>query len=279
MNLRMGAWPWAARTQHDHARMLLSRDGPGDRARATEILSEARATAERLGMTALTGQVAGILGELGSGRVQRLAEEGRPAPPGTPGRTVFRREGEYWSVAFEGDAFRLRDTKGLRYLAVLLAAPGRELHALDLVTAVEGHGPAGPAPAREEGLRVGGAVAGEEVLDAQAREAYRRRLLDLDQELEEARAWSDPERAARAEEERDFLVRELASAVGLGGRGRRTASASERARVNVTRAIRAAMERIGEHHRELGRHLELTISTGTFCSYAPDPRLPVSWET
>ncbi len=25
--------------------------------------------------------------------------------------TAFRREGEYWSIAYDGDAFRLRDTR------------------------------------------------------------------------------------------------------------------------------------------------------------------------
>ena len=45
-----------------------------------------------------------------------------------------------------------------------------------------------------------------------------------------------PSEATQADAERDFLVRELSRAVGLGGRDRRAASTSERARVSVTRA-------------------------------------------
>jgi hypothetical protein len=45
----------------------------------------------------------------------------------------------------------------------------------------------------------------------------------------------------------------------------------------VTRAIRQAMARIGEHHRELGEHLDRTIRTGTYCGYFPDPRVPPDW--
>jgi hypothetical protein len=116
-----------------------------------------------------------------------------------------------------------------------------------------------------------------EILDAQAKAEYRRRLTELEEELEEARTFSDPERAARAEEERDFLVRELAGAIGLGGRDRRAGSPSERARVSVTRAIRSALGRIREHSSALGDHLESTIRTGTFCSYIPDPRSPIDW--
>ena len=54
-------------------------------------------------------------------------------------RATFRREGEYWWIAFHSDAFRLRDSKGLRHLSVLLAAPGREFHSLELVVTARGH--------------------------------------------------------------------------------------------------------------------------------------------
>ena len=88
----------------------------------------------------------------------------------------------------------------------------------------------------------------------------------------------DAEREAQADAERDFLVRELSRAVGLGGRGRRAGSASERARAGVTRAVRQAMARIGEQHPQLGEHLERTIRTGTYCAYLPDPRTPTRWD-
>ncbi len=115
------------------------------------------------------------------------------------------------------------------------------------------------------------------MLDAEAKAQYKQRLEELREELEEAESFNDPERAARAKEEMDFLVRELSAAVGLGGRDRKAASDSERARVNATRAIRAAVDRIAEHSPALGKHFEATIKTGTFCAYTPDPRVPSSW--
>jgi hypothetical protein len=66
--------------------------------------------------------------------------------------------------------------------------------------------------------------------------------------------------------------------VGLGGRDRSTASNAERARVSVTRAIRSAIERIGEQNPALGTHLDAAIRTGTYCSYRPDPRAPMAWD-
>jgi hypothetical protein len=46
----------------------------------------------------------------------------------------------------------------------------------------------------------------------------------------------------------------------------------------VTRAIRYAMTRIGEHHPLLGEHLNLAIRTGTYCGYLPDPRAVAAWK-
>ena len=115
-------------------------------------------------------------------------------------------------------------------------------------------------------------------LDGAAKAAYRRRLEDLREELDEAERWGDPERAARAREEIDFIATELSAAVGLGGRDRPQASDAERARVNVTRAIKTAVRRLGAQDVELGAELDATVHTGLFCRYEPDPRRPVHWE-
>ncbi len=187
------------------------------------------------------------------------------------GPVEFRREGDYWSLVFEGRTVRMRDLKGIRYLARLLAHPGREFHVLDLVAAES----AGVTPAESrlapELPRAALGDAGE-MLDVRAKSAYRRRLAEIEDDMEQARALGDTGRAAQAEAERDFLARELSRAVGLGGRDRRAASASERARVAVTRAIRQGIARIGGHHPELGEHLAGAIRTGTYCAYGPDSR-------
>jgi tetratricopeptide (TPR) repeat protein len=178
------------------------------------------------------------------------------ATSATTEANVFRREGDHWLLVFEGRTERVRDLKGIRYLAQLLAHPGREFHVLDLVAA-------------ETGQQVPVGDAGE-MLDERAKSAYRRRLAEIEDDIEQARALADTEREAQADAERDFLVRELARAVGLGGRDRRASSDSERARSGVTRAVRHGIARIGEHHPPLGEHLNRAVRTGTYCAYAPD---------
>jgi tetratricopeptide (TPR) repeat protein len=204
--------------------------------------------------------------------VERVALGAQPgASP-----NVFHLEGDYWTVTFDGQTERIRDLKGMRYLARLLAEPGREFHVLDLVAAETTGNAHADRHATATLPRWGHGDAGE-LLDPTAKAAYRRRLAEIDDDLDQARATGDTERAAQADAERDFLIRELARAFGLSGVARRAASASERARASVTRAVRQAMARISKHHPDLGEHLSRTIRTGTYCAYLPDPRAPAGW--
>ena len=126
-------------------------------------------------------------------------------------------------------------------------------------------------------LHVSGLDAGDVLIDSQAREAYRRRLTELEEDLQEALDWNDPERAARAQEEIDALTAELASAAGLGGRNRSASTAAERARISVTKAIKGANKTVSRECPALGAHLASSIQTGRFCSYAPPGEAPPAW--
>jgi len=236
----------------------------------------ARAAFERIGAVSQAARAAEAMRERRSDKT--MASPPRPHPsPASADQTnaghIFRREGDYWLVIFDGQLVRLRDMKGVQYLARLLAHPGREFHVLDLVATVQG-GRAAATDLPGQGLSPGDTGDAGEMLDPRAKEAYRRRLTEIDEDLEEARAAMDEARIAQAAGERDFLARELSRAVGLGGRDRRAGSAAERARASVTRAVRHAMGRIGGHHPGLGTHLDRTIRTGTYCVYLPDPRVP-----
>ena len=199
---------------------------------------------------------------------------------------VFRREGEFWSINCWDEVFRLRDVRGLAYIAYLLGHPGEEFHVLSLASrtvAKQGKADELAEPVTEEqatqsDLTVGRMGDAGEMLDAQAKAAYKRRTAELREQLEEARELNQLELVNRLEDEIEAVGRELSRAVGLGGRDRRAASASERARINVTRAIKIALERIAEHNPTLATLLTSSIRTGTFCSYTLDSRLPASWQ-
>jgi len=203
---------------------------------------------------------------------------------------IFRKEGEYWTIGYGANVFRLKDSKGLAYLAYLLRNPGTEFHALDVVGGIAVHSQEdqsnlsiprlahGDEHLDQAGISIGGQGDAGEMLDEQAKAAYRRRLSELREELEQAKELGNVERAEQAEKEMDALVRELSRAVGLGGRNRRAASASERARQSVSKTIKAVLERIAQSDATLGDIFSRCIQTGVFCSYQPDPDFPIAWE-
>ena len=117
------------------------------------------------------------------------------------------------------------------------------------------------------------------LLDERAREAYRRRLAEVEEDIDEARAMNDVARCELAESDREYLIAELRRDVGLGGHQRSTGSSAERARTAVTRSLRYALARLAEHHPVAAAHLQQHLHTGTYCCYTPDPIAPIDWQT
>lgn len=201
-------------------------------------------------------------------RVRPTAPSAAPAQPTAarrihlhpvPGQAV-------WSVG-RADAPRLvPDMKGLHYLRALVQRPGLDISALDLSASVAGHHT--PVAQADVGER----------LDRRALAAYRQRLRDIDEELDEAREWSDAGRVERLEAERDALLGEIAAATGLHGRARTEGGSAERARVAVRKAIAAALDRIDADDPGTARLLRTCVRTGSACRYEPDPDAPVEWD-
>lgn len=186
-----------------------------------------------------------------------------PPPPapgvGTAGSAVFVRAGDLWEVGFGDVTVHLQSSKGMEDLAALLRQPGREVHCIELA-----------------GASVEEPTTGD-VIDASARRRYEARVRALQQEIDEADAFNDRGRAERAEAELNAIVDHLTAALGLAGKARKQGGTAERARSAVTHRIRGAVRRIAEVHPPLGRHLEVSVSTGTYCRYQPEQ--PVHWTT
>ncbi|MBM4257616.1 MAG: hypothetical protein FJ147_17205 [Deltaproteobacteria bacterium] len=200
--------------------------------------------------------------------------------PQSPTPSVFRQEGEYWTLVFDNQVCRLRDMRGLHYIAYLLQYPNDDIHVFRLVTGDEIAAEMSTSNTRLSGVEALSMRASDsgELLDAQARAAYKQRMADLQSDLDEAMSFHDQGRIDALREELEFLTHEISQAVGLGGRTRRIGSPTERARSTVTKAVKNALKKICEHHAALGLYLTRTIKTGTFCVYAPDPRASVPWQ-
>ena len=134
---QIGALPYLAHSLGGLADALVLRGGASDAGRASDYRRRAREIADRLGMTVL---------------LERLV------PPAN--EWTLARDGEDWLLQAGDERVRLRDSRGLHYLRALLAAPGRDIRALDLVAGGAGLAASGMGP----------------TLDAAARDAYRVRL-------------------------------------------------------------------------------------------------------
>ncbi|MGE0509670.1 MAG: hypothetical protein AB7Q42_12145 [Acidimicrobiia bacterium] len=214
-------------------------------------------------------------------KAEHLVAGTRPSliAAGTPDEAMatFRCDGETRTVCFAGLTVLLHDLKGFRYIERLLASPNREFHVLDLVAVETGVLPLGPTLDRGEDAAANAIGAGMPPIDDEARDAYRRRLAEVDEDIEEATLMNDLGRVELAQRDREYLIKELTHAVGLGGRHRLVGGTSERARTSVTRSLRYALGRLTQHHPALATHLEHSVHTGTYCVYAPDPLASVHW--
>lgn len=177
----------------------------------------------------------------------------QPAIAEAPDLCVFRRVGSLWQATYENRSAWLPSCKGFADLQVLMATPGREVHCAELMGNV-------------------GSTSDPEVIDVVAREQYRARVLELENQLEDA----DTSRAIAIQGELDAVRAQLNAAFGLGGKTRKMAAPGDRARSAVTQRLKAAVKRVAESHPALGEHFQACVRTGTFCSYVPT--MSLEWQ-
>lgn len=220
-----------------------------DRDRARELIAAGRAQADELGL----GELVGLIDRRhpGARAVNARARGARPAT--SPPALAMTLEGEYYAMPGTRGALRFKASRGMHYLAMLLARPGTDIHVLELVGSSD-HADRGDAG---------------DLVDPTATRAYRARLVALRDEVEDADAVGDIDRVERARDEMESIAAELARSTQKGGRVRRADSAVDRARSAVQRRIKDALDRIAEHDPELGAHLRRAVRTGNVCGYHP----------
>jgi hypothetical protein len=204
-------------------------------------VDDARALAEELEMPALLRWI-GSKRAPASGAVRALVPSFR-----------LTREGELWTLATDAGVFRLKDSRGLAILALLIASPNQEMHVLTLGTGGD------PGDLGDAG----------EAIDGAAMRAYRAKIDDLRETELEAERFGDKARAAEARDAIEAIAHELSASLGLGGKTRRPKSVAERARVNVQKRVKDAVRRIEELDPTVGQYLGWTVQTGTFCVFRP----------
>jgi hypothetical protein len=148
--------------------------GPG----ADGYAARARAIAAELGLHGVTARTSAPLN----------------TTPTAGSMASLRRVGDMWELEYGGRTAYARDVKGLHDLAALLARPSVEIPAIDLAGATGGpRQPEVPTP----------------TLDRAALAAYRKRLVQLADDLADAELNDDIGRVSKARDEREWIVAEL----------------------------------------------------------------------
>ena len=239
-NLALAHWPALVASRQRLAQAHALRGAPGDADAARREFDAATAEAASAGLP-----------------VPGYPEH--PVAGPAPAVAEIQRAGRKWRVTLHGRSVLVEDSIGVVHLAVLIANPRQEIQAADLVAGLAGLSGTG-----------GEAGTAQSVLDHEAIAEYRSRLKRLDAQLDETGIDElEPGRARQARAERDWLVAQLSSAAGFGGRTRAFPDQPERARVAVGKAIRRALARITEANAVIGEHLRQTVHTGVRCSYWP----------
>ena len=248
-NLALAHWPALVASRQRLAQAHALRGAPGDADAARRELDAATAEAASAGLP--------VPGP--SRRTRTPPRPWRHATAARPGGRTASRVGRKWRLTLRDRSVLVEDSIGMVHLAVLIANPRQEIQAADLVAGLAGLSGTG-----------GDAGTAQRVLDHEAIAEYRNRLKRLDAELDETGTDElEPDRASQARAERDWLVAQLSSAAGFGGRTRSFPDQPERARVAVGKAIRRALARITEADAVIGEHLRQTVHTGVRCSYWP----------
>jgi hypothetical protein len=243
----------AAHVHHATARALRLLGDHADRTRALTAARQAADAYRAMGLDALAAEAEALARDPGTEGIADVhSAEGE-----------LRREGDVWALTWGGTTARVRHSKGIADLAVLVARPGADVHVRELESDI--------------GRLAPRAASGEAVLDRRAVAEYRSRLVELEQDLAESEDAADLERAGRLRIERDFLVAELGAAFGLGGRVRSTAGdVDDRLRKAVSARIKDALRRIAEVHPAAAHHLRHSVHTGFWCAYRPER--PTLWQ-
>lgn len=198
---------------------------------------------------------------------------------------TFRLEGDFWTISYEGILIRLKNAKGLHYIAYLLKNPNRDIKGSELVRIMEPPyedlrakdlNKMGEPYLEKESLRKTSALGDSgNALDSKAIAEYKKRLKEIKEELSEE-VLSDEDRFT-LREEKEGIEDELKAGFDRLGRPRKLGDVEEKIRKAVTNRIKESLKTINKEHPALGKHLSDTLKTGATCSYTPTT--DISWNT
>lgn len=189
---------------------------------------------------------------------------------------VFKKTGDSWTVRFQENTASIKDSRGMAYIACLLAKSDKPIAALTLANLkidtklmTQGKVVENDAVSNDSGKP-------QDLVDKDYLTECNQRLHEIEEELRKAEKNNDPAEKDRLERERGQIRDLLKPALNLSGKSRSFSDDVQKARVAVSMAIIRALKNINEHHSSLYRHLDNSIQRGTDFAYQPEKK--ISWQ-
>ena len=200
----------------------------------------------------------GFLRYISNGSFEKNAKPRAKLDNETIRNNYFLKEAAAWKLSYDGAAVQVPELKGFYDIQKMLLQPRQVFHCAEMM-----------------GSRINDS--GAKLIDEKARKQYQEKILELQNDIQEAEQRSDFAHLEKLQKEYDHLLDYLSKSLGLKGKSRETGSTIEKARSAVTWRIRHAIARIEQYHPLLGAHLSNAVRTGILCSYQPDR--DITWVT
>ncbi|OHB51927.1 MAG: hypothetical protein A2Y12_05020 [Planctomycetes bacterium GWF2_42_9] len=219
--------------------------------------------------------------------VESLPQLAGECKPDDQASNIFRKNGDFWIVRFNSKTVNIKHTKGMDYIAKLLAMPSESIavvrltsYKVDAQLLKEGKTHQAEYyrdendPPLEDDIREKKEIRFEKQLstpaDSKILEDSKRMLDELESEIAKAESNNDFGMIDKLRQEKRFLVSQLKEMIDPRNKNSNLAADADHIRKAVTNAISRALENIGEHHKELYLHLDNSISRGFQLMYAPE---------
>ena len=193
----------------------------------------------------------------GTGQKSKPAEE-----PSEEAKNVFKKDEDFWQVRFQGETKHISDCAGFPYIRLLLSQQGKTFTTAEFLSLYN-----------DKPVTL---ASGDNQLDDEGKENYKKSLADIECRLQEAKNNNDFGTQEKLEKEKADIMATLTKAAGFGKHGKKLNSEFDKYRLSAGNAIVRAIDKIEKHIPVLAEHLRDAIPnphSGTSLSYRPSKQI------
>ena len=198
----------------------------------------------------------------------------------------FCLENDFWHIRFRGATYSIKQSLGMRYIVCLIQRAYHdepEILAAGLYYLVQGHPPVTRTALdkltvdqlEDLGLSVADLGDGMDVITTEGKERVKGQIKELDLQIRESEEDGNMDEVFLLREKKEAIEDYIKKASGLGGRGRKGANPTKRARQAVSKSIKNTLANMQKKDGvELAAYIKDHCKLGHSCSFRKDTSIP-----